>query len=267
MRFLEILPCPTLRPYVRLYWLLELDDPVAFGPPERVSPDALLELVFHYRTPMACRYDGERFERQPRSVAVSQTRRFLEFRPEGRSGLVSVRFQPWGACQFMDLPLSEIADRQTPLEALWGRAARELEESLAEASGDRDRISLVERFLLDQLHRHRKTDVEPLVRAIWDRRGQVAVPEFCRDLGIGERRLQRTFSAALGTTPKRFARLSRFLNACSLLRGRDSLDLTEAGLICGYYDQSHFISEFKEFSGMTPGEFTSAAKLSFLEMD
>ena len=56
MRNRELIPCEPLRPYVRLIWLLELDDPAAFGPPERIAPDGVLEAVFHYRTPFACRY-------------------------------------------------------------------------------------------------------------------------------------------------------------------------------------------------------------------
>jgi len=266
LRSRELIPCEPLRLYVRLIWLLELDDPASFGPPERIGPDGLLELVFHYRTPLACRYDGEKFERQPRSVAVSQTRRFLEIRPEGASGLVSVRFHPWGAYHFFPVPVSELADRQAPTDVLWGRAAVELEERLAEADGDQARVALVEQFLLAQLRRHRKDDVEPLVRAVWSRRGRVAVPALCRDLGVGERRLQRTFAAALGTTPKHFARLARFLHACSLLRGGHKRGLADVALACGYYDQSHFTAEFRAFSGLTPRQFVQTANVSFLEL-
>lgn len=271
MRSRELIPCEPLRPYVRLFWILELDEPGAFGPPERIAPDGLLELVFHYREPFACRYDGEPFAPQPRSVAVSQTRRFVEIAPGGASGLVSVRFQPWGAWQFVDRPLSELADRQTPLAELWGRAAVELEERLTGAGGDRERIALVERFLLDRLARHRKADVEPLVRAVWRRRGRGAISRLGDHLGIGERRLQRTFAAALGTSPKGYARLTRFLHACSLLRrprrepGTGSL--AELALECGYYDQSHFGAEFKAFSGLTPARFARRDGLSFLELD
>ena len=87
-----------------------------------------------------------------------------------------------------------------------------------------------------------------------------------RDPFLFMRRLQRTFAAALGTTPKRFARLARFLHACSLLRSGCGPTLADAGLACGYYDQSHFIAEFRAFSGMTPREFVNAANLSFLEI-
>jgi len=266
LRSRELVPSAPLRPYVRLIWLLELDAPASFGPPERIGPDGLLELVFHYRTPMACRHDGEEFARQPRSVAVSQTRRFVEIRPEGATGLVSVRFHPWGACHFFRPPVSEVADRQSPTDVLWGRAALELEERLAEAPGDGARVALVERFLLAQLRRHRKADVEPLVREVWRRGGRVAVSELGRALGVGDRRLQRTFADALGTTPKGFTRLVRFLEACRLLRQGPGHGLADVGLACGYYDQSHFIAEFRAFSGMTPRQFAQSANVSFLEI-
>ena len=267
MRSVELMPCQPLRPYVRLIWLLELDDPDEFGPPERITPDGLVELIFHYRTPFACRYAGEELVPQPRTVAVSQTRRFVEIQPRGPAGLISVRFQPWGAFQFFRPPVSELADQQVAAEHLWGPDVLELEERLCAAAGDRDRIALVEDFLLARLRRHHKAGVEPLVRAVWNRRGRIAVTELCRDLGVGERRLQRTFAAALGTTPKRFARLCRFLHACSLLRNRIEPTLADVGLACGYYDQSHFTGEFKAFSGMTPRAFFEAAEVSFLEID
>lgn len=266
MRSHEYTPCPALRPYVRLYWVLELDEPAEFGPAERISPDGLLELVFHYRTPVACRYDGEEFRPQPLGAAVSQTRRFVEIRPAGPSGLLSVRFEPWGACHFLGLPMTEIADRQTPIAELWGAEVEQLQERLAEASGDRARIALVEGFLLAQLAHHRKVDVEPLVRTVWRHRGRASVGRLCDELGIGERRLQRTFAAALGTTPKRFARLTRFLNACDVLSARPPAALADVGLACGYYDQSHFTAEFRSFSGMTPREFARARSVSFLEL-
>lgn len=267
MQHHELRPCQPLRRYVRLIWVLELDRAADFGPQERITPDGLLELVFHYGAPFACRYAGASFAPQPRSVAISQTRRFVEIRPEGPVGLISVRFQPWGSCHFLDRPLSEIADAQIPAADLWGRDATRLEERLREAPGLRERVDLVEDFLLDQLRRHRKLDVEPLVRAIWRRAGRMPIRELSEDLGIGERRLQRTFAAALGTTPKHFARLSRFLNACSLLRSGRWPGLADVGLACGYYDQSHFTADFKAFSGMTPHQFVAAARVSFLDID
>jgi AraC-like DNA-binding protein len=265
MRNREFIPSESLRPYVRLFWVLELDDPIAFGPPERIAPDGLLEVVFHYRTPLAFRYAGEEFAPQPRSVAVSQTRRFVEIRPEGAIGLISVRFQPWGAYHFFRPAVSAIADHQIATEFLWGQDAVDLEERLAAAAGDGERIALVESFLEAQLRRHHKADVEPLVRAVWKRKGRGTTADLCSDLGVGERWLQRRFAAAMGTTPKGFSRLCRFLHACSLLRSGPASRLGDVGLECGYYDQSHFIAEFRAFSGMTPRAFSDRTDVAFLE--
>lgn len=84
-------------------------------------------------------------------------------------------------------------------------------------------------------------------------------------LGIPERRLERTFAAALGTTPKSFARLCRFLHASRVLRRGHRGTLADLAIACGYYDQSHFCAEFRSFSGMTPGQFVRTANVSFLE--
>ena len=267
MRSLEYTPCPRLRPFVRLIWLLEIDDLTDSHPPERISPDGLVELVFHYRIPLACRYDGEEFSNQPRSAVVSQTRRFVEIQPIGPVGLISVRFQPWGAYHFFDPPVSDFADSQICGEELWGNAVFEIEECLTDCSNNTERVRMVEAFLIDQLSRHQRRDLERPVRAIWRRQGQLSLPSLCRELGVGERSLQRMFSAGLGMSPKAFARLSRFLFACAHLRRRAYTTLSEIGPEYGFYDQSHFNADFKAYSGMTPLQFIQDRNLSFLEPD
>lgn len=265
MRHVERPPCLPLRPYAQLVWCLELDGPGDFGPPERIAPDGIVEMVFHYGDPMAMRYSGETFAAQPRSSIVSQTRRFVEIQPTGTTGLVSVRMRPWGAHQFLGVPVSEIADRQVAARDVWGPEALELEERLFEAVATEARIALVEGFLLWQLRRHQKESVEPVVRAVWARQGKARVGELCHALGLTERGLQRVFSRALGVSPKGFARLVRFQHACAQLRRGSWSSLTEVSLDCGYYDQAHFIGDFKALSGMTPGAFVRADNVSYLE--
>ena len=77
----EFAPSPALAPFVQLIWCLELDSAADFGPPERVTPDGILELVLHYRRPLPVGFAGEPMRRQPRSSLVSQTHRYLEMAP------------------------------------------------------------------------------------------------------------------------------------------------------------------------------------------
>lgn len=267
MKYIELPPIPALQPYVQLIWCLELDTPAEFGPPERIAPDGIAELVFHYRGALAVRFSGEDFAPQPRSSLVCQTSRYLDIRAHETIGFVSVRFRPWGAQHFLGAPLTELADRIVPAQDVWGGIAGDIEEGLAGALGLNERVALVQRFLLGQLNRHRKDEVEMAVRAVWRRKGVVRAAELCRELGISERTAQRVFRTAVGLPPKSYARLVRFLNACAVLRRPGWSSLTEVGYECGYYDQAHFIGDFKAYSGMTPGEFVGARAFSFLAIE
>jgi AraC-like DNA-binding protein len=265
MTNLEVLPSARLRPYVQLIWCFELDSPIELCPPERIAPDGVVELVFHYRDPMTVRFAGEEIATQPRSSAVTLTRRFVEICPRGSTGFLSVRFRPWGAHHFLNLPVSELADRLVPAEDLWGAACRELEERLAAATSTASRVALVEDFLLGRLQTNHKAQVEPLVRAVWRRGGDIRVAELCAELGLTERTIERMFATAVGMPPKSFIRLTRFLHACSKLRTGAWTSLTRLAHDCGYYDQSHFVADVRAFSGMTPRELVDAPVFSFLD--
>ncbi len=267
MRYIEVSPPPTLRPYVQLIWCLELDTPTEFGPPERIAPDGIAELVFHYRGRMTVRFAGEDFVPQPASSIVCQTHRYVEILPHGTMGFISVRFRPWGALHFLGAPLAELADQIVPAGDIWGPCVSDLEEQLAGAIDLDNRVSLVEQFLLSQLRQHRKHEVETAVRAVWRHKGNVRLAELCRELGISDRTAQRVFNAAVGMPPKSYARLTRFLHACSVLLRPGWTSLTEVAYQCGYYDQAHFIGDFKAYAGMAPGEFPGARGFSFLPIE
>lgn len=260
-------PRAELAPYVRLIWALELDEAAAFGPPNTIVPDGIVELVLHYRHPFTVRFGGEAAQLQTRSSVVFQALRPLTIAPDGAAGFLSVRFEPWGAHHFFGTPLVEFRDRIVSAADLFGAGLVELEERLDAAASVGERVALVEGFLVGRLARHRKDNVAPLVRAVWAHRGRISVRRLCAELGFGERRLERTFAASVGLTPKRFASLSRFLFACRELRQGSWHTLTEVAYDCGYYDQSHFIADFKAFSGLTPGRFSKAEDISFLEIE
>lgn len=267
MRSVELTPTPLLRPYVQLIWCFELDVDERLEVPERIAPDGIVELVLHYRTPLSMRFSGEPFIEQPASSLISQTRRFVEIDASGPTGLVSVRFRPWGAYHFFALPVSALADRLTPAAELWGRSIGELQERMTIAPDNRQRVSLVEQFLLDQLSRNRKREVESLIRGLWRSAGNVHMAEFCRQVGVSERGLERAFGSALGMSPRSYTRLARFLRACALLRNGCWRSLTDVGYQCGYFDQAHFTSDFKRLSGLTPTQFLTTSAVSFLELE
>lgn len=163
-----------------------------------------------------------------------------------------VRFTPQGA-SCLGVPASELADRSVALDELLTPArAREASERLCEASDTAARVKVVEGLLLG-LEWAPDLLVERALQLLGagPHEGSL-VAAVARTLGISERQLERRFLARVGITPKRFASLRRFEQAVALARG--SASLTEVALAAGYYDQSHFIREFRRFAGATPGE-------------
>jgi len=266
MRYHQRRPRAPLDRFVRLIWSLEIGDPAVFGPPERIVPDGIVEIVFHLETPFGMRFAGGPVDRQPAAFALSQTRRFVEISPAGSGAFVAIRFEPWGACHFFESPLTALADCAVPTADLWGKPAVELHDRLGSARTFEARAGIVEQFLLGQLARHGKADVEPLARAIWGRSRALRVATLAADLGMTERTLQRVFRRAFTTTPKHFARLTRFLHACRLLRAPNPLPLASLSQVCGYYDQAHLSGEFRELAGMTPTEFQRDTRVAALEI-
>ncbi len=258
---------PALVPYVRLVWAMETSGQAAFGPAERILPDGVIETIFHYGLPFEMRYAGEAFALQPTACVVSQTRRFIEIRPSGRSGFVAVRFHPWAASRFFSEPLTELADRLTPAEEVWGREVTTLLESMADASSLRSRSELVQGFLIRRLA-DRERGIDRIAEAIWFRRGDCRVAALGREFGLSERTLERRFAADVGMTPKQFARLARFLSACELIR-RSGAGSTIASIAAaaGYFDHAHCAAEFRELAGMSPAAYAAAQKVSALTIE
>ena len=151
MRYAEYAPDPRLAMLVRCYWVFEATQgsgDVAGDADETIVPDGNPELVFHYGesfSEIAADARGEaRPIRQPQSLFAGQLTRPLTLRANGSRGVVSVRFEPWGARAFWDMPMSETTDRWVALDDMPGRWLDGVSDRIREANSDRARIGAIE---------------------------------------------------------------------------------------------------------------------------
>jgi AraC-like DNA-binding protein len=264
MRIREYPVHPALAPFVKCVWSLESDGPVRDMPRERILPDSCVELVLHFHDPFRTHFASGESALQPRSFVVGQMKRFLEIEPAGRAGFVAVRFHARGAYLFFHRPLSEVAAGVVDLEDLWRTRAREWTERVALARDMAARVRIIEEALLGLLSENGHTDtaVDRGLQLIEASGGQIRVAELATEIGVSCRHLTRQFQRAIGLSPKEFGRVSRFLHALRLLSGNHR-SLTDVALACGYFDQSHFNHEFREFAGMSPGDLSSFPNVAF----
>jgi AraC-like DNA-binding protein len=159
-------------------------------------------------------------------------------------------------------------DQTIDASLLWHDDSRNVIAELKAGTTLDERCKIVERFLLRMLDKFRKeeTQAEEALKLIRNSKGILSVDEICNKTGFNQKQLERKFLKLLGTTPKVFSRICRFLHICQQLDELKGKTLTQVAYDCGYYDQSHFINEFKEFSGFTPKEFFAKQHIWFTEI-
>ncbi len=183
----------------------------------------------------------------------------------GRVDLLGVRFRPGGALPFLSVPLRELTDRDVPLDTLWGNAAAVLADAVARAPR-RDRVSVLERMLLAGVRLPRPDDlIQRAVTLMRRTRGGIAVGAAAQALGVGERRLERAFDVAIGLSPKRFARVLRFLGAVREIGRRAVPPGAALALEAGYADQPHFVREFKRLAGIAPAQYAAERRVGIVQ--
>jgi AraC-like DNA-binding protein len=244
-------PPPPLSDFIELIWLSE-----GYVQPharERLLPQGTVELVFNLGEEPSQVYRGE--EGRPESfrgpLVSGPQAGFFAIDTARPASVLGVHFRPGGAFPFFRPPVGELQDTHVALDALWGRAAAELEERVREAPTPRAKFCAVEEVLLARASRplERHPAVELALRRF---RSGWRVGPVREQVGLSERRFVEMFRAEVGLTPKLFCRVQRFQQAVRRLAAGGPLEWAALALDCGYYDQAHLIRDFRTFSGLSP---------------
>jgi AraC-like DNA-binding protein len=259
MRYRAIPPSPYLVKYIECFWTLESREKSPPASPERILPDGCVELIFNLADAFKRYHPNRTLEIQPQTLIAGQMRRYAMIEPAGRVKLFGVRFHPGGAHPFFQFPLNELTDQIIGFESVWNRAGKELADKIQSARSSRQRISIIETTLLARLQRRSSADrrVEAVVNTIVAREGLVSIERLRQNLGIGERQLERKFQTVVGITPKFLCRTLRFQKVFKAVERHQAVNWSFIASECGYYDQAHFIHDFKEFSGQNPTAYFS----------
>jgi AraC-like DNA-binding protein len=256
-------PKPPLSKFVDCLWLHEGFETQHFS--ERILPTGTLELAINLRRNELRFYEGEDSQNCLRvSGAVVSGAFGHGFTPVEETLIIGVHFKPGGAFPFLGLPAGELADTHIDLETLWGSAAHRLRERLCEARTSIERFQLLQQALLnrlcDRVEKHYA--VSAALEMFGTKPAGPKVREAAKSLGLSERRFIQVFKAEVGITPKLFSRIQRFQQTRFLMRQSFSPNWAALAVDLGYFDQSHLIREFLEFSGFTPSGYLSRHKSS-----
>lgn len=252
-------PGPPLDEYIDRFWLCS-DTPA--HPRERILPSGTVELVINLSDDEIRIYDPLHpacVRRYPGAVVSGPYSNFFLIDPLQHASIIGVHFRPGRAVPVLGVPAVELADTHLDLKTLWGRTATELRERLGTAATPAERFAVLEEVLRSRLCRRlRHHNAVPVALDAFEQADTaVKVRDLARQVGLSQRRFIQLFTAAVGLTPKLYGRVRRFQRARELVRNATAPDWAEVAVACGYFDQSHLIRDFGEFSGLSPLAYLS----------
>ena len=249
-------PHIDLSEFVKCFWTLKV--PKEPKPQrQRIVPDACVEIIFTLGDDVKRFVSERKHIIQPRSMVLGQITEPFYIEPIGVVDVFAIRFFPGGFIPFTTLSIKDLENKETELEALFGKDAADLEHKIIHAANTDERVQHAEAFLLNKLKNSEIIDkmVKSTVDLIFSTKGRISIHELSKNDLSNRRRLERKFSKSVGLGPKQFARIIRFQTALKMLLNNEIENLTSLAYENEYYDQAHFIKDFKEFTGINPNKF------------
>ncbi len=261
MDYRHRVPRPPLDAFVESIWVYRGDPrPHAL---ERVLPTGTAQLIVNLKEDQTRLYDPTLTNvcvTTAGTILAGVRSCFQVIDTSEQEYVAGVAFRPGGTMPFMRMPAHEGREANVPLEALWGRRqTAALRERLFEAASADAQLDVLEGVLREMWT---PAGLHPAVAFALTRFDHVPltanIGTVADAIGMSTKRFIERFKVEVGLTPKRYCRLRRFQRTVSRAHRGRAIDWASVALECGYFDQAHFIHDFRSFSGLTPTAYQAA---------
>jgi len=170
---------------------------------------------------------------------------------------ISIRFKPCAAYALLLKPMNLISNKIIPAEDMEIPGFTSLHSEF-EKNTDPEKI---EKIVNDYLKAHIKPKefdrprIFNVLQKIQNQKSKAGLPELAEEAGVSTKHLNTLFDKFIGLSPKKFGNILRFNELLQEITKQQNNDWKVISKKFGYYDQSHFIHDFKKFTGLTPSEF------------
>lgn len=255
--FVRGAPAPPLAPYIREYvgYHERTDGPLQ----RREMPAAQIVMIIDLGPTIGVRGADGAFQRHEGGFVAGLDDVFAVTEMPGEQSGIQVNLLLAGAHRVLGLPPSELIRQVVRFDEVFGGEGRRLLEALGNTPDWALRFALLDGFFATRVG-----DAPPpadwlawACRQIEDAAGALTIGELSAATGFSRKHVAGSFRQRFGMTPKALARLVRFAHVLDALRDGHYRTLTDVAVDCGYFDQAHFIREFRRFTGYTPGEFAA----------
>jgi AraC-like DNA-binding protein len=263
MRLQHISIHPILREFIEKIWIFESSGRVPNVEMKLIVPNGLIKLVIPFRNGLSGKMAGWYHltkENQVTVIGICDLPFTVDAEHDSASGTIGVEFSPLGAYRFFNLRQNEIKNQIHPLVDILGNTGKEIQERISNAESLEMKIKYLQDFLLS-MFRQTESDliVEYCVRKIMHTKGGISIAALEKQTGYSSRWLNMKFLEKIGISPKNLCSITRFQFFYQALAQNTNRKFTQNDFHQLYYDQAHFIKEFKRFTGLPPSKFENQA--------
>jgi AraC-like DNA-binding protein len=249
MFYKRITPHIDLLPFIDCYWIIESDSSPE-SEREKIIPDGFIEIIYHYGDSYQISLQGG-LEEQKDKLFAGQIDKHFYIKNTGRTGMIGIKLKPESASLLFGIDMSLFTNKVTPLSNI--PAMRDMNTLFD--SNHRDKIiENIEQYFLSKVLKVIAHPIQKAVSIIFEQNGMVSVQSISEVLNLSQRQLERYFNKFIGLSPKFYMRIIRFNYIFELMKN-DYHNWQDIVFQSGYYDQSHFIKNFQEFTGEDPTKY------------
>lgn len=255
--FKLIEPCLELKPFIQSFWLVKFKR-IPFSVPLKIIADGNSGFVINFSSAYIVKMKGKSSTYSDKFVYFPPSEDPAFVSAKGNVFVIGVRFNAAGVYRFFNKDISSFNNNISRIENSSDWQIDSLFSSLEKTQKVKDKIHTLELFLLDKLKHSKKRNspwIFEFISRIREEKGNVNIQDLCEEFNVDIRHVQRRFKIELGLSAKLYSRLIRIQDSKKTLSSLIVASLTSFSYDKGFFDQSHFINEFKHFIKETPREY------------
>ncbi len=259
LQFRHIEPHFLLKDYIEKMWIFQSSGKMPIEDMRLVVPNANIKLTVSYQNGIVAAINGKSFLSKEHDITLAgliDVPVILDADEDVTTETIGVEFNPQGAYRFFHFTLNDIQNQIYSLTDILGNIGNRLIEHINNTKALQQKIIVLQQFLLSQLSLSNEDLIfEYCIKKIASSKGRITIKELEKKTGYSSRWLNIKFNNKLGVSPKNLCSIIRFKQYYQgFISGNEKLfsrnDFYEV-----YYDQSHFIKDFKRFTGLPPARF------------
>lgn len=250
--YIEIIPCQSLKPYIKCYWgtkkpVTNIKKDIITD--ELIIPDTCMDIIFDIN------YTDNKINSSFIGINNEAFMAAAQNDKEETTSIFAIRFYAWTAVLFSDESMTGVRNSVFDAQQHYSKIKSAIEPLLFDIDTLNERVKIAEKILLDELNTKRfNHNLETALFCIFRNKGNIKTTTLADEVFISSRQLERLFNDYIGVSPKQLTSLVRYQKIWNDILFNKHFNVADAVHLYGYTDQSHLLHDFKKYHTLLPSE-------------